>query len=70
MKKNVSKKDRILRLVIAAIFTGLNVSGIVGSPENILLWIVAGIMVITALLGSCPLYSLFGINTLTGKRTV
>lgn len=70
MKKNMSKHDRAMRSLAAFIMAVLNITGIVDSPENILVWIVTGILAITALAGSCPLYSLFGINTLTGKRTV
>lgn len=70
MKKNMNKKDRVFRLLLAVFFIWLNVSGIVTYPECILVWLAAGIMAITALAGSCPMYSLFGINTRTGKRTV
>lgn len=70
MKRNMSKQDRVMRSLAAFIMAVLNITGIVDSPENILVWIVTGILAITALAGSCPLYSLFGINTLTGKRTV
>lgn len=67
---NTSKKDRIMRIVLALIFIALNLAGIIEFPENILLWIVAGILISTAVAGICPLYTLFGINTLTKKKAV
>ena len=70
MKKNISRNDRVARIVMAVLLTGLNLSVIVYWPESILVWIGAGIMIVTAIVGSCPMYSLFGINTLSRKRTV
>lgn len=70
MKKNISRNDKIARLTLTVLFSGLNLSGIVYWPESILVWIGAGILVVTVIVGSCPMYSLFGINTLSRKRTV
>ena len=70
MKKNTSNTDRIIRGFVAIVFIALNLSGAVSFPESILLWVIAAIFVITALVGNCPVYTLFGINTHTGKRTI
>ncbi len=70
MKKNTSNTDRIIRGFVAIVFIALNLSGAVSFPESILLWVIAAIFVVTALVGNCPVYTLFGINTHTRKRTI
>lgn len=66
MSTNVGTPDRIIRLVVAvlAVFGALSTSGVV----SIVLWIVAALMVLTAAVGMCPLYRLFGINTCKAQR--
>ncbi|MBK9474850.1 MAG: DUF2892 domain-containing protein [Tetrasphaera sp.] len=61
MGKNVGNPDRIVRLVIAvlAVVGALNTAGAL----SIVLWLVAAIMAVTAVVGFCPLYRLFGMNT-------
>jgi len=65
MKKNVGSIDRIIRLVAAFVIVGLLVSKTVAisSILGIVLTIVAIIFGGTALLSSCPLYSLVGLST-------
>jgi len=70
MKKNLSIMDRALRLLFASSLVSLNISGIVNKPESILLWVVAAILVLTILAGSCPVYALFGINTHSRKKEI
>ena len=64
MKKNVGSIDKIVRIIIAVVagyfaYNGNFESEIIGY----VLWAVAGIMLATSLLGTCPLFSIFGINT-------
>ena len=61
MTSNVNNIDRIVRILVAlvAAFFAMSASGAVA----ILLWVVAAIMVVTAAVGFCPLYKLFGIST-------
>lgn len=61
MGKNVGNPDRIVRLVIAvlAVVGALNTAGAL----SIVLWLVAAIMAVTAVVGFCPLYRLFGMST-------
>lgn len=67
MKTNISKADKILRIVIAGIFGFLFASKIVTGILGIVLLIAGIIFVITSLVGFCPLYKLFGISTLKQK---
>lgn len=68
MKKNVGSIDKVARLIIAVIAVYVVYKGIVASPWDYVLYAVAGIMVITSLMGSCPLFSIFGINTCKVKK--
>ena len=63
---NVGTPDRIVRIVVAilAVVGALNTAGIL----SVVLWIVAAIMAITAVVGFCPLYRLVGVNTCKGKN--
>lgn len=59
MKENVGMADRLIRFIISIIFI---IIGFLYSPW----WfIVAAIALITALIGWCGIYSLFGWNTCT-----
>jgi len=69
MKKNMGVTDRITRLVIAAIIAVLYFTNIITGTLAIVLLIIAGVFVVTTLIGFCPLYTLFGINTCKTKTT-
>lgn len=63
MIKNESGLDRIIRVVIAiAAVLGASAVGF-GTVGGWVLLAVAAIMVITAAVGFCPLYRVFGIST-------
>jgi hypothetical protein len=55
--------DKIIRLLIAAIFIGLFIADIVIGPAGIVLLVLAGIFIFTSVVSFCPLYSFFGMNT-------
>lgn len=63
MKKNVGTGDRFLRVMIGVIAVIVGLSGLL---EGTLKWVALGIgavMVLTASIQFCPLYTLLGINT-------
>lgn len=68
MKKNMGSPDRIIRLVIAAVFAGLFFTKTVTGTLGIVLIAIAVIFALTSLVSSCPLYSLFGISTCPAKK--
>ncbi len=68
MKKNMGGADRIIRLIIAAVIGYLYYNGTIAGTLGYILLAVAGIFVVTSLLNSCPLYSVFGINTCKVKN--
>lgn len=63
MKTNVGNFDRIIRLVIAVLFAILYFGGFVTGPIGLVLVILGGVFAVTAAIGFCPLYSIFGLNT-------
>lgn len=69
MKKNVGLLDRIARFLAAIVLCDLAVSHAVTGLWEILTWVVAIVLAVTALVSTCPLYSLLGINTCPHKKT-
>ncbi|MCA0363927.1 MAG: DUF2892 domain-containing protein [Bacteroidetes bacterium] len=67
MKANMGSLDRILRVVLAAVFAALYFTGVVEGTLGIVLIVAAVIFALTSLISFCPLYPIFGINTKGGK---
>lgn len=63
MFNNVGTVDRIIRLVLASALAYFGLIIYSGSALGIGLTIAGGVLAISALVGSCMLYGLFGINT-------
>ena len=63
MHTNENNVDRIIRLVIAAVAVGISAAIGFGTIGGIILLVVAGVMVVTAAVGFCPLYAVFGFST-------
>ena len=63
MKLNMGSFDRILRLIVAAIFVWLYVSNTLTGTWGIVLLVLAGVFVLTSLVGFCPLYRIFRLRT-------
>ncbi len=63
MKKNMASADRIIRIVLAAVFGYLYFSGTVSGTLGLVLVILGAVFLLTSAIGSCPLYSIFGIST-------
>ncbi|MBN1337905.1 MAG: DUF2892 domain-containing protein [Bacteroidales bacterium] len=67
MKTNMGSMDKILRIAAAVIIGILYFTNIIEGTLGIVLLIVAGIMVLTSLIGFCPAYTLLGMNTCKKK---
>ena len=59
----MSSTDRIVRLVISVIVAVLIFLNVLSGTLATILGIIAGIFFLTALIGFCPLYTLFGFST-------
>ena len=68
MKKNMGTTDRIIRLVLAAVFAWLYFGGIVTGTFGIILVVLGAVFVLTSLVSFCPLYTLVGLNTCNTKK--
>jgi uncharacterized membrane protein len=68
MKKNMGTADRIIRMLIAAVFVLLYYSGIVTGLLGIILLILALVFVATSFISFCPLYAMFGMSTCPVKK--
>jgi hypothetical protein len=68
MKPNMGNADRIIRVLLAAVFAYLYFSGTVSGTIGLVLVILGGVFVLTSLISFCPLYTLVGINTCPAKK--
>ncbi len=63
MKRNLSNTDRIVRVVLAAVFFYLYFGGIVAGTLGIVLAVLGGVFLFTAVVAFCPLYAPFKFST-------
>lgn len=70
MKQNMGNTDRIIRVLVAAVIAVLFINNSITGIFAYILLGVGAIFLLTSLVGSCPLYSLLGINTCGGKKTI
>lgn len=63
MKTNVGGIDKILRIIVGIVLITLAVTGMIG------VWGWIGVVpLLTGLFGTCPLYSMLGMNTCPMKK--
>lgn len=55
--------DRIIRVILAVVMAALYFTGTVTGTFGTVLVVLAGVFVLTSLIGFCPLYAPFGIKT-------
>lgn len=63
LHKNIGTPDRIVRIILALVFVGLIVTGVVEGALAIILGILAAIFVVTSIFSFCPLYFPFKFST-------
>jgi hypothetical protein len=63
MKTNVGTADRIVRIALAILFSVLYFTGTVEGTLGLAFLILGGVFVLTAAVGWCGLYTLFGLST-------
>lgn len=64
MAKNMGTLDRLIRGLVVAPAAAVGAIALgAGTPAGVVLLIVAAIMLATALVGWCPLYTLFRVTT-------
>ena len=68
MKTNVGIIDKVIRIVVALVFIGLYFTHVVEGTLAIVVLVLAAVFILTSLIGFCPLYLPFGINTWKTKK--
>ncbi len=68
MKNNMGSADRVIRLILAAVFAYLYFASVVTGTLATVLLIFGVIFLLTGLVGVCPLYSLAGFNTCPARK--
>jgi hypothetical protein len=63
MKKNMGTVDKVIRILIAVIILVLYFTHVITGTLAVFLLILAGVFVVTSLIGTCPLYLPFGLST-------
>jgi hypothetical protein len=63
MKKNMGTTDKVIRIVVAVLFAVLYFTKAVEGTLGIVLLVLAGVFIITSLVGFCPLYLPLGLST-------
>jgi hypothetical protein len=63
MKRNMGLLDRIIRVALVALVAVLYFTNQLSPVAAIILGVLAVVFLATSLVGTCPLYLLFGIST-------
>ena len=63
MKKNMGTVDKVIRILVAVIILVLYFTHVISGTLAVILLILAGVFIVTSLIGTCPLYLPFGLNT-------
>jgi Protein of unknown function (DUF2892) len=64
MIKNIGQTEKIIRIVLAVVLAGLDFFEVVGGAFSWILSLVAIVLLVTALVGHCPINKLMGRNSL------
>ncbi|PKQ62231.1 hypothetical protein BZG02_13005 [Labilibaculum filiforme] len=68
MKTNMGKIDRLIRIIVGLVLIALYFTDIISGTIGIIALVIAGMFILTSILGNCPPYGLFGINTCKVKE--
>lgn len=67
MKSNVGNTDKAVRISIAVLLAALYFTGTITGVLGVIALVVAGVFVLTSVVGFCPLYAIFGMSTCPRK---
>jgi hypothetical protein len=67
MKQNLGIADRVIRLLAGIVLVELAMNDMVRGLGNTVSWLIALVLILTAMIGFCPLYAVFGIRTISTK---
>ena len=70
MKKNMGIADRVIRVIIAAVFLTLYFTNVLTGTLGIVLIVISGIFLLTSLVSFCPIYALTGLSSRTKQKSL
>jgi hypothetical protein len=65
---NEAPADRIIRIVAGIALGAIAIGGAVTAPLLYVVWLVAAILLVTGIVGFCPLYALLRVSTKSKAR--
>ncbi len=66
-EKNVGMIDRVIRILLGIILLYTFVVNMIAAPWSYLVALIGLILLVTGIVGTCPLYSMLGMSTM-GKK--
>ncbi|HEX2968925.1 MAG TPA: DUF2892 domain-containing protein [Bacteroidales bacterium] len=63
MVMNMGTTDRLIRILVSVVIAVLYFTGVISGTLGLVLLIVSGILLLTGLVGVCPLYLPFRLST-------
>jgi len=66
MKKNIGTADMIVRIAAAVVIAVLLLTTVLSGTAGIIFGIIAAALLLTSVLGFCPLYAILKISTRKG----
>lgn len=63
LTENLGAADKVVRVIVSAVIVILFVMDVIGGPLAAGLLALSAILVLTALVGVCPLYKIFGMTS-------
>jgi hypothetical protein len=67
MKTNESTIDRIIRVIVGIVLVALGLFGVVSGALMWVFYVVGAILLVTGIIGFCPLYALLKLSTVKNK---
>lgn len=68
MRKNMGLVDRIVRVALSVVIMAMILNGQLRGVAAIILVSLAGVFILTSVIGTCPAYIPFGIDTRSKKQ--
>jgi hypothetical protein len=63
MKINMGGADKVIRIILAAVFAILFFTETVTGTLGAVLLVLGGVFLATSVVSFCPMYAIFGLNT-------
>ena len=70
MEKNMGLSDRIIRVILSAIFVTLYLTNVITGTIGIVLIVLSVVFLLTSFISFCPIYKVFGWSTSRKKKHV